>query len=203
MFPLGEYSWCSLENTMEDADLFFKASKSDAEQLAMVVDIIRIFDHLTPILPLVFYAYCQLPIDQIATPNPDAKYSLSAADIQLCLQALPELLEHKSRVFSAFTDRTIFHNCENRSVCGSCLLSIVNSGMNSKPESIHSPTAHNSSWYTFQKGWHKLCSSCKAAVEDEMKKRREVAYNDLGRIFRIASWPVDEVLADSDSDSEF
>lgn len=95
-------------------------------------------------------------------------------------------MKHKLRIFSVFTDRKMLYNCRDRTVCEARLLSIVNDGMETDDGY---PSVHQFLWYMLQARWDVLCGPCGRAVRDGIARRREMAWIDLGRIFKVTSWP--------------
>lgn len=193
VFPSGRLEdWKPLRKTVKIVKLgMFEGERED---LAACINVLRKLRRMQNVLPVIFYAYCQLvPIAAIAAQYTEEKeeYHLSDEDLVTCLKAIPKLVEHKRKVLDAFTDKSIAANCEDENQCRAAFARIRKAMKGAEsPDALEDLSAK----YRTYKSWKLLCAACREQCETELQRRRLTVWQQLGEIFDIAEWsPEDNV----------
>ncbi|KAI0089228.1 hypothetical protein BDY19DRAFT_944766 [Irpex rosettiformis] len=142
------------------------------------------------LLPLIFYNYCQLPLNEVA----GAPSQLPPEDMQRCLLAIPQLLTRKIEICNVFTTLKTLRTTSCLSRCNSSLCQLSHSVMKrSSMATLPCPLEDLLQWCRQRKHWGNLCSSCTRTIEQEISRLRQKTWNDLGKIFNILEWRTGDV----------
>ena len=164
-------------------------------ELNLVVQMIRLWHpRAANLLPLVFYAYCQLPLLVITTSDRAGLPPLAWTDTERCILAIPQLLKHKLRTYDVFTiHRTNYPNWCGDIACSNRMMQLSHALMTREDTStLPNPLENLEKWCRQRRPWKELCSVCTRGIVAELDRRRLEAWNDLGKIFNVPEWRISD-----------
>ncbi|KAI0089236.1 hypothetical protein BDY19DRAFT_906140 [Irpex rosettiformis] len=183
LFPADLQEWAPFDerkkiaNIVESGDLGQRLI-----ELTKVLVLIRDFPELKKILPLVLYTGCQLPITVLSGsgkhPAWPKRSSGTTGYKNLCLLAIPTLVERRLEVFSALAT-PVAH-------CQEALLTItyhvlLSGNITARPCALEDIIP----WCKLHPSWDELCRPCAKTVEDNVNSLRLEVWSDLETIFGI------------------
>ncbi|KAI0089227.1 hypothetical protein BDY19DRAFT_944764 [Irpex rosettiformis] len=196
LFPTSDLShWEPFTKRMEHANLVRCDSKR--VELALIVKMIRLWHPgATRLLPLVFYSYCQVPLNQINLKIEGDVAPLQPGDIQRCLTAIPGLFARKFQTYNVFSATGVDHDsCINPEECGDALFQLSYSVMERKDiGNLPCPLEDLEKWCHKQEAWAKLCENCTDDIELGISRFRLGTWFQLGLIFDLPEWEVGDTL---------
>lgn len=188
LFPCKLHNWKPHSMRLASARVVL-ADSCERAQLAKVVEVLRI--HGEPealrLLPLVFYAYCQLSHQDDDEIHPDCQ-DLAQQDKQTCRKAIRQLNAHQLATYSVFSHPDIRETCENYLRCDSIRLRLTHDLLKSRMLSPPCALENMATWCSSQRDWKQLCKPCSKKILSDLEKRRQGVWDDLGHIFNEPNW---------------
>ncbi|KAI0342599.1 hypothetical protein BDW22DRAFT_1357039 [Trametopsis cervina] len=184
--------------TFDDAIHGSKRRLIKSKDCVVVVSLARRFnlDHL---LPMALYACCQMSLSELYdlaakqgnghnTDTPSGN-QLSTEDLELCLQAIPQLYSHSLNIVKAYTDEnreTRQPACIASKKCSAVALRLFHEVM--KKELLIKPSSFIHPDEEINQIMKSYCQPCYTTARAEIHARRLAMWNDLGVIFKVPSW---------------
>ena len=165
------------------------------KELLLIIEMIRLWHpNAVHLLPIIFYAYCQLPLDEIGMTHEGEPNQLSPEDMKRCLAAIPKLLARKIEICNVFTSLTRTSQlCPSPLDCVSAFSALSNTvlkrgSMARLPCPLEDLVQWCNSDPTGKSFWSELCEDCAKEVEQSLNHLRVVTWNNLGKTFDIPEW---------------
>ncbi|KAI0796248.1 hypothetical protein BC629DRAFT_281440 [Irpex lacteus] len=161
--------WVSLHEGMQEADVI--PNGSERADLLYSIHMIRMWHpRAVNMLPVIYYFYCQLPLQEICLPDTTEPLRLGPEDVERCLQAIPRLFKRKIGLYSTFAvflSGRVPRICtnEDKNICDRVLALLSNDVM-SRDNIAKLPDALEDleKWCFLRPEWSQLCACCSQEV---------------------------------------